>query len=343
MPKLPILAIALLAPFTLAGFAWADATPVTVDNFVRAESHKFFSMVVSRGGFGKFVHNRELVPIDSQIVIRPNRDTLYSSAVFDLDAGPVTVTLPDAGENYFSMLALNEDEYTQGLVYKPGDYRFTRESIGTRYVLLGVRTLVNPASVSDLERGRALQAKIKVTQGQGTGRFEVPQWDQAGLKKIRDSLLVLAATTPDSRGMFGQRGEVDPVRHLIGSAAAWGGNPERDAFYENITPLRNDGSTPYRLVVKNVPVDAFWSISVYNAAGYFERNTLNVYTLNNLTAKRQNDDSIIVQFGGCDDGADNCLPITAGWNYMVRLYKPRAEILDSRWSFPRASVIDNKN
>jgi hypothetical protein len=34
-----------------------------------------------------------------------------------------------------------------------------------------------------------------------------------------------------------------------------------------------------------VPVDGFWSISVYNAKGYFEKNALNAYSLNNLTAR----------------------------------------------------------
>jgi hypothetical protein len=30
----------------------------------------------------------------------------------------------------------------------------------------------------------------------------------------------------------------------------------------------------------------------------------------------------------------NCLPIMDGWNYIVRLYRPRSEILDGTWSFP---------
>ncbi|MNN35239.1 hypothetical protein D3C81_1490860 [compost metagenome] len=127
------------------------------------------------------------------------------------------------------------------------------------------------------------------------------------------------------------------MRHFIGSASAWGGNPAQDAFYLTVTPTRNDGSTHYKLTAKDVPVDAFWSISVYNAAGYFERNAQNIYTLNNLTAKRESDGSIAVQFGGCDDGVVNCLPITAGWNYMVRLYKPHANVLKGTWHFPEAT------
>jgi len=58
------------------------------------------------------------------------------------------------------------------------------------------------------------------------------------------------------------------VRHLIGAAAAWGGNPVKDAIYLNVTPSKNDGKTIYKLDVKDVPVDGFWSITVYNAKGY---------------------------------------------------------------------------
>ncbi len=50
-------------------------------------------------------------------------------------------------------------------------------------------------------------------------------------EEIRDALLVLGSTMPDSKGGFGKKGEVDPVRHLISSALAWGGNPEKEAIY----------------------------------------------------------------------------------------------------------------
>jgi hypothetical protein len=29
-----------------------------------------------------------------------------------------------------------------------------------------------------------------------------------------------------------------------------------------------------------------------------------------------------------------CIPFTPGWNYTVRLYRPRKEILDGSWKFP---------
>jgi hypothetical protein len=88
-----------------------------------------------------------------------------------------------------------------------------------------------------------------------------------------------------------------------------------------------------------VPVDGFWSIIVYNADGYVPPNNLNFYTLNNLTAKKGADGSVVVQFGGCDGKIPNCIPIVKDWNYMVRLYRPRAELLNDTWKFPEAQPV----
>ncbi len=64
--------------------------------------------------------------------MRPNRDTLYSHAVFDLDAGPATITLPEAGKRFMSMIVIDEDHYVPEVVYGAGDYTVTREQIGRR-------------------------------------------------------------------------------------------------------------------------------------------------------------------------------------------------------------------
>ena len=109
---------------------------------------------------------------------------------------------------------------------------------------------------------------------------------QASHKKVRDALVVLGETIPDWRRAAGRRDEVDPVRHLIVTITGWGLNPDKDAIYLNVTPSKNDGATVYKLDVKDVPVDGFWSISLYNAQGYFEPNSFNAYALNNITAKK---------------------------------------------------------
>jgi hypothetical protein len=319
----------------VAAMAPGDKSPVTMDNFVRAESDMYIAAVAKQnGGLGKLVHRRELASVDRQIIIRLNRDTLYSSAVFDLDAGPVTITMPEPGKRYMTLQVVNEDQYTPNFFYGAGTHTLTRENVGTRYVLASIRTLVDPNSPEDLKQAHALQDAVSISQ-KGAGQLELPNWDLASQKKLRAALLTLATTLPDFNKSFGTREEVDPVRRLVNSAAAWGGIPDKDAIYLNITPPQNDGKTVYRVVAKDVPVDGFWSVSVYNADGLYEKNAANAYTLNNLTAKKSADGSVAVQFGGCDGQVANCLPITAGWNYTVRLYRPRAEVLKGTWSFPK--------
>lgn len=312
---------------------------VNADNFVRAESDLYISNVAKEaGGTGKFFHRRELTPIDKQTVIRMNRDTLYSGAVFDLDAGPVTITLPDSGKRFMSMQVIDEDQYTPQVNYKAGKYTLSKDKIGTRYIVVAVRTLADPNKPDDMKQAHALQDAVKVEQA-APGTFEAPKWDPVTQKQVRDALLVLASGLPDTRKSFGTKAEVDPVRRLVNSAAAWGGNPDKDAMYLNATPAQNDGSTVYKLHIGDVPVDGFWSISVYNAKGYYEANAQNAYTINNLTAKHNDDGSVDVQFGGCDGQVPNCLPTTPGWNYLVRLYRPRADVLSGKWTFPEAQPV----
>jgi len=311
---------------------------VIADNFIRAESDLYFGNIVGDGGFGKLNHIRELTPLDKQLVVRSNRDTLYSAGVFDLDAGPVTITMPDPGGRFMSMQVITEDHYVPAVFYGQGEHTLTRDDIGTRYVAVAIRTLVNPNDEADLDDVHALQDAIAVQQDDA-GSFEIPDWDPVSQEAVRDALLQLAATLPDSKKMFGTKDDTDPVRRLIGSAAAWGGNPEKDAIYFSVHPAENDGAKVYRISVGQVPVDGFWSVTVYNNDGYFTPNPQNAYSLNDITARRGTGGIITIQFGGCDAATPNCLPITPGWNYLVRLYRPRDEILSGEWTFPEAQPI----
>lgn len=91
---------------------------------------------------------------------------------------------------------------------------------------------------------------------------------------------------------------------MPGTAYGWGGNPDKDATYVNVVPEKNDGKTPYTLTVPaDVPASGFWSIIIYNARS-------------------------------------NYLPITPGWNYIARLYRPDFEVLNGSWSLPAAVPVE---
>src|SRR5437016_14205156 len=108
----------------------SSAEPVTLENYSRAQTDVNFAGVVKNGGFGKFRHGRELAPPVQQGIVRPNRDTLYSFAVVDLDAGPVTITLPDVGKRFMGMQVVNQDQYTPATYYGAGTQAHNREVRG---------------------------------------------------------------------------------------------------------------------------------------------------------------------------------------------------------------------
>ncbi|HYN67706.1 MAG TPA: DUF1214 domain-containing protein [Ornithinibacter sp.] len=308
-----------------------DATMVNVDNFVRAETDRMFAATQNEaGGPNRFMHNREPAQVDNQPVIRMNRDTLYSFAIVDLAAG-ARLTVPDGGSRYVSVMVVNNEHHINRILHEAGEYELTEQEHGSRYVAVVARVLVDPADPADVAAVAALQDQFVLEAG-SSEPFVPGGWDNKSLDATRDHLLGLAAGMTSFEHSFGRREEVDPVHHLISTAAGWGGLPDSEASYVGVFPGLPVGR--YELTVGEVPVDGFWSISVYNAAGYFEPNEQGHYSVNDITATRGDDGTVTVRFGGCEEGAENCIPIPEGWNYLVRLYRPRPEALDGSWHFP---------
>jgi hypothetical protein len=199
-------------------------------------------------------------------------------------------------------------------------------------VILTVRTFADPNDEADMKKAFQLQDAVRVEQSD-IGKLEVPDWKKEEVEKMRDTINVVAATVTDSSKMFGRKEDLDPVYWMLGAALGWGGLPAEAATYVNVVPENNDGKTPYTLTVKDVPVDAFWSVTLYDDKGWMPVNEYNAYSFNNVTAKKDKDGSITIHFGG-DPKADNFLPIVRGWNYIARLYRPQQAILDGSWRFP---------
>jgi hypothetical protein len=330
--------VALFLAFSAPALSSADETVrVTVDNFVRAETaFQFDRMVDMTGGVNQWHHNRGPTPLDQQNVIRMNRDTLYSSAVVDISKG-ATLTIPDSGERYLSLMVVNEDEYINKVYHEGGTYELTMEEFDTPYVNLSARILADPNDPNDLKIANALQDQLKI-EAVSAQPYSHPIYDEKSYQAVYKAVLDLAAAgIPNANNMFGKKNEVDAVRHFIGAGFGWGGLPTYEAFYETHNETRPVGR--YELTVKDVPVDAFWSISIYNKDGFFERNKYDSYSINSVTAKPNEDGSITVNFAPSQDGQDNFLYIMDGWNYTVRLYQPSEEIQDGKWTFPEPKAV----
>lgn len=328
---LTILALAALTTLVQA------QESVNVLNFVRAESdNQFKGYAAKAGGVGKMLHMREPYSVDNQTTIRGNRDTLYSMGIYDLTT-PVTVIKPESPDRFQSLMTINQDHSIPPTEHGSGTFTFTKEKVGTRFVFILFRTFADPNDPEDMKKAHVLQDRIKIEQDH-PGQLKLPDWDYEGtLVKTRETINELTKAFSDTSEWFGEVGKVDPVKHLLGAAYGWGANTKEAAMYFDFTPEKNDGETPHVLnIPKDVPVDGFWSVSIYNAKGFFEKNDLNGYSFNSATAKPNDDGSVTIHFGG-DPKATNYLPITPGWNYLVRLYQPRQPLLNGDWKFPKST------
>ena len=330
--SVPAFASAQLADDDLDALVDAREIPVTIDNFARAASDiELDKYVTLAGGINRFYHFREPTPVENQPTVRMNRDTLYSTAVVDITEG-ATLTLPEVGERYMAAMIVNQDHYINAVFHGGGTYTLDVDTFDTPYVIVYMRTLVDADDPEDVAAVNAIQDQMKV-EAVSSNPYILPDYDEDAFEALVTRLSALLPYAGGIKGAFGTRESVIPVRHLIGTAVGWGGLPETEAMYPANVPNLPVGE--YMIEVPaDVPVGAFWSVSLYNADGFFEKNDIDGYVVNSIMGERSRDGSMTIHLGGCDDGRENCLPIMDGWNYVVRLYQPGPEILDGSWTFP---------
>lgn len=335
--KTNILAMAALVAI-LSTPIMAEDIPVTVHTFIRAESDMQLKGYAKKaGGVGTFLHMREPYSVKNQTTVRGNRDTLYSMGVFDLNE-TATIVKPASPDRFQSLQVVDQDHFVPVLKHGPGEVTLTREGVGTRYVLVIIRTFVDPNDPKDVAAAHALQDAIRIRQA-SPGTLDLPDWDTKSLLVTRKQVNEMAASITSFPESFGKRGLVNRINHFLATAYGWGGNPERGAMYFNAVPDQNDGKTAYTLTMPaDVPVQAFWSVTVYNKEGFFEPNDANAYSFNSITAKKNDDKSVTIHFGG-DAAQPNHLPIAEGWNYIVRCYLPGNEIIEGDWTPPAAVPV----
>ena len=199
-----------------------------------------------------------------------------------------------------------------------------------------MRVFVDPNDPGDVVAANSIQDGLVVSAASAEP-LVLAGYDPVSFAAVRGCRRRTGALMPDFSGAFGTREAVDSLNHFIGTAIGWGGLPEEEAFYVDVDPQLALGE--YRIVVRDVPVDGFWSISLYNRDGHFESADSGGCSVNQVTAQREPDGSIVVHLGACGDDRPNCLRIMDGWNYTVRLYHPRPEVFDGSWSFPSVEPL----
>jgi hypothetical protein len=325
--------VSILVGFT-SGSLCAGEPPIEVTalNYVQAKTAIQFDKYMARadGKVNTFSHGRRIVGIDQRSSKRLNRDTLYSVAIVDISEG-ASLTIPDTHGRYMSVQVINEHGFTNKIFHDVGKHDLTVKKFDTPYVLLLVRTLVSDSMPDDLATAHALQDKLTIVSA-SQRLYTHPNYDAVSMAATTELLLLLSQGIHDNAKAAGTKAQVNPIKQLLLSAYGFGTLPESESYLLTVAPKLTAGKA-YALTVKGVPVDGFWSLAMYNKDGYFEKNKHNIYSYSDKTATKNHDGSITLHFGG-DPLSINYMPITEGWNYVVRMYRPRAELLDGRWIFP---------
>ena len=306
---------------------------VTPETFIRAETDRYFAQSQAMtGGVNRFFHFRDVTPVDQQVVVRMNKDTLYSVSLVDT-AGGARITMPEMPDDrYVSVYVCDNDHYVPAVIYDPGTHELPDD---TKYIAVGVRIqLFDPSDRDEISMVNRLQDRITLEAG-SADPFTPPPWDQESLDALRneyESEFAAVDRYPD--GWQGARGSVDEGTRHLAAAGAWGLFPNRDATYINY-----NGGHPADIchtATYEVPEnDAFWSITVYGPDGYMTQGN-NIISSANV--ELDPDGRFTVHFGPegeCGPQA-NRLDVVPGWNFLMRIYRPGPSVIDGSYRLPTA-------
>lgn len=301
----------------------AGSVLVTQNNYAKAESQKMFEMNVKRaGGVNKFFHYGGVPTLEQHAqIVRSNNDTVYSTAVIDTSKG-ATITLPDVGDRYISILEVDQNHYTQDMQYGKGVKTLKGD---TKHVFVIVRIGTIDGSKEDIAAINKIQSQMKITAGSASD-VEHVNYDKTSHEQVHKSLQ--ASFNGDYTGAFGEVHEVNFQKHLEGSATGWGGADAIDNIYQGTTNFKSMAC--HSVTFEDPKNKAFWSVTVYNKDIYVFSDNAHV---SSTTAEPNKDGSYTVRFG-CDGQANNIdiKNSTGEWTPMFRHYQPSKLVSEGKFN-----------
>jgi hypothetical protein len=314
----------------------ADAAPTLIpvneENYKVAESDLTFHNITKLVGMNTFFHFPiGAFDLNNQTVVRMNQDTVYSGAVIDASEG-ATITIPEMGDRYLSVMVVQNDHYIDQVFLEPGTYDIESE---TEFALIAMRIRFDANDPEDAARVTALRDGTVLSIA-GNGVHTLPDYDLQQLEALRDQLADESLTHPSTIGMQGARGSVDPRMHLLGTAYGWGLLPEANAIYIGSQKLPADSCYTASFQPPPFNPPGFFSITMYDEGGWIvnERAILNEFNI-----EFNENGSFDAFFGDCGDDAVNNLPITDGWNFVMRIYEPKVDEV-AKYRLPDAQRVN---
>ncbi|OJU82503.1 MAG: hypothetical protein BGO10_10180 [Chlamydia sp. 32-24] len=184
-----------------------------------------------------------------------------------------------------------------------------------------------------------LSPKIKESLIRGReAALELMKWKLPSIARVENGW----SMNTDTMGVYGNY----YLKRAIIAQQGLGANLPEDAIYPlNLFDFNHnalDGNNSYTIHFDKdnlPPVQAFWSITLYDEQGYQVDNSLNRFALSSWMPFKYNEDgSLDLYFSNENPGADkteNWLPAPKGpFNLTMRLYAPKNEALVGSWNPP---------
>jgi len=309
-----------------------------------------------------------LVKAGDDKVVRMNNDTYYNMAFMDLSQGPVKLSFSNSSEDRFYSFQLMDDRNTnfRNVIGPSGDYYLyfgdnpgsvEGELIETPSELTVVIVRVELKDQDNEEDVKQAKEIFRGISIEGPEIKEFPSLDLLSsfdeeVTKEANRLIDSTMQNTPFRLMIAATGQVpNEVSYLqlaAGTKGGWGGPVTSHSAYESLMfdkngEVLNGSKGTYRLTTTEPPVDAFWSITVYDTekGGFLHPNNQNKYHINNTGAVKNEDGTVTFLFKQkCEEGDINCLEVPAGtFDLTTRYYLPHEEIRSGEWTFPKPELI----
>ena len=309
-----------------------------------------------------------LVKAGEDKIVRMNNDTYYKMAFVDLSNGIVRLSSTNGSDERFSSFQLMDDHNAnfKNVIHPKGDYYLYFGEVPTE--LEG--TLIESPSkiavalvrveVRDMNNNNDIESAKTIFKGITITGPEIEKFPELDLFSAFDSKVIergnvimdsvirvvpfrLCVASPEQIGK-----EVPVVYHSAGTRSGWAGPITSHSAYEaqffdieNSTLDASKGN--YTITMSVPPVDAFWSITVYDSkrGGFLHPNKENKYHINNTAVEKNEDGTITFNFKTkCEGGDLNCLEVPAGpFDIVSRYYLPHNEIRTGEWKMPIAKLV----
>lgn len=327
------------------GYVEIKNAPVNEKDFAYAVLDLAMEEEAKQGAINAFHHHRAPMELDKQPAVLMNRDTLYSFAIVDASHG-VTIHVPAGDGRYISTHFMEHDHTTKAVKYGGGNYVIAPGET-TDFLVVNIRTQVNPHDPADVAKANAIQDQYKIIfpAGYTPKTFKVTDWNMDQLNALKAKDVKLADTRGLSKTM-GARGAIPLEDRNIGAAVATGLLPDEAAWYAFKT-YKVDKSKCYTATYE-VPGMAnpklgFYSMTIYGDDLYLHTEDGSSIA-NDEIALNPDGKTFSLYFGtktSCPATARSLLIApTNNWTLAFRVYFPDEAVQNNSYKLPKPEPLN---